>query len=783
MPVLVPRYRRARFAQTPVALVAIGLLHGTALAQDALPAPALQPSPMLRETIPSEQRDQLPTFVEGDRITGRTELDTSIQGNAQLRRGDTVIRADRLDYLQAEDLARARGNVRINRAGNVFEGPELEMRVEAFEGFFTQPSYSLLPNGAHGQAERIDFIDKDRSVVRNATYTTCEREPGPSWPAWILTARNIELDNETDTGFATGAVVRFYGVPILPVPALSFPLSDKRRSGLLPPTVGVDSRSGVELRQPYYWDIAPNRDATVTPTFMSKRGLDLGAEFRYLEPVYRGTLRTSWLGDDKLRERDRWAYSLRHEQVLGRNLVFPGGANLYLNLNRVSDDNYWRDFNGNVVPTLTERLLASDASVIWGAGPLGFTARALKWQTLQDVTAPITPPYDRLPQLQARYTRSELPGGLVSYVETDYTHFQADPLRTRQPDGERSYLMGQLSRPWQAPGWFITPRVQWHATQYQFDAPLAGSGRMAASRTVPTYSLDSGVVFERETRFGSRDLVQTLEPRAFYVYTPFRDQADLPNYDSGLNDFNFATVFTENEFGGHDRIADNNLLTLGLTSRLQEPSTGAELLRLGVAQRLRFKDQRVTLPGGTPAAERLSDLLLGATVNWSPRWTTDATVQYNPKTSRSERSTIGARYQPGPYRVLNVAYRLKREQSEQIDLGWQWPLQALWGTHESASTAGRWYSVGRLDVSLRERRVVDAIMGLEYDGCCWIGRVVLQRKQYETSSATSSIQFQLEFVGFTRLGTNVLGALRENIPRYQGLREQVTTPSRFTNYD
>ncbi|AEG94905.1 organic solvent tolerance protein precursor-like protein [Ramlibacter tataouinensis TTB310] len=758
-------------------------------AQQAPAELALQPSPRLRETFPPEVRGDLPTFVEGGNVSGRTGLETVIEGDAVLRRGDTIIRGDRLEYHQPEDLARARGNVRINKAGNTYEGPLLEMKVDAFQGFFDQPRYRFLRNGAYGQADRVDFIDNDRSVVRNATYTTCQREPESGWsPAWILTAERLNLDNESETGVAYNAALRFFGVPILPIPVLSFPLTDKRKSGFLPPTIGVDSVSGAEVTVPYYWNIAPNRDATFSPTVMSKRGLDLGGQFRYLENSYSGQLDANYLPDDQLRDRDRWSYHLRHDQA---GVAGVPGLGLNLNLNRVSDDNYWRDFTSRTTTagSLTERLLASDGVLSWGAGRFSMTARALKWQTLQDPQALIVPPYDRLPQLVGRYTRQELPGGFAAYAETDYTHFRSDRVLNNQPNAQRAYTLAQLSRPWQAPGWFVIPKLQLHATQYEFDAPLLANGRTSADRSVPTASLDGGLVFERDTALLGRNLIQTLEPRAFYVYTPFREQNFLPNYDSAYNDFNFATIYTENAFGGNDRIADNNLLTLGVSTRFLAQETGAELARFGIAQRLRFKDQRVVLPGTPPVTERLSDVLLGASLNWDPRWAFDSTVQYNPKTSRSIRSTIGARYNPGNYRVVSAAYRLQRGFSEQVDIGWQWPINDLWGDRGRdlgpgrGQGGGRWYSVGRVNVSLRERRVVDTIIGVEYDACCWIGRVLLERLQYSPNSSNKRILFQIEFIGFTRLGTNALGTLRDNIPRYQFLREQVDPPSRFTNYD
>lgn len=776
----------ARFALSPVALVVATLLQPAAgLAQPGEPSPRLRSTPQLREDIPPAARDGLPTFVEGDRIRGRTDFDTAVEGDAVLRRGDTVIRADKLEYNTPSDQARATGNVRINKAGNVYEGPLLELKVDAFEGFFNEPRYRFLRNDAYGQADRIDFIDDKRSIVRNATYTTCQRRPGPSWmPDWILRASTIRIDQEEETGQATGAVLSFFGVPILPVPAMSFPLSDKRKSGLLPPTIGLDNVSGLEYTQPYYWNIAPNRDATLYPTLMTKRGIDFAGEFRYLERNYNGTVRGNFLPNDRVRDRDRWGYTVEHAQTFAPPPRFGAGV-FRLNYNRVSDDDYWRDFSRNS-GSLTQRLLAGDAMLAWGVGDFAFLGRSLKWQTLQDPTAPIVPPYDRA-QLNGSWRRSQLPGGLEASVETDVSRFSSDPSKTLQPNGSRAYTLGQVSRPWQAPGWFFIPKAQLHATHYQLDTTF--NGQDSASRILPTLSLDSGLIFERSTSYFGRAFLQTLEPRAFYTYTPYRDQSRLPNYDAGLNDFNFATIYTENTFGGHDRIADNNLLTLGATTRLLDPDTGAEAAKFGVAQRVRFRDQNVTLPGGTPVSERLSDLLFGASVNLFPQWTVDTTVQYNPKTQRSIRSTVGARYSPGNYRVVSAAYRLQRDFSEQIDVGWQWPLNDLWGDKGTnlgpgmGEGEGRWYSVGRLNFSLRDRRLVDAVVGLEYDAGCWLGRIVVERLQAGSANSNKRVMFQLEFVGFTRLGSNALQTLRENIPRYQYLRQEVLPRSRFSNYD
>ena len=786
-----PTRRHRRFETVPATALALGMVVALQFGAARAQAPAageplrLRGSEMLQERIDPRGSRSLPVFVSGDRVSGRPGQETLIEGSAQLRRGATLIRADRLEYSQTEAMARASGNVRINLGGSVFEGPALEINVETFAGSMQAPRYQFLRNQGQGEAERVDFVDDRRAVVRNASYSTCTRQPGPSWmPDWILRAASIRIDTEANEGVAEGALLSFKGFPLLPIPAISFPLSDDRKSGFLPPSVGLDNQSGLDISLPYYWNIAPNRDATLIPNLMSKRGVDLGAEFRYLESAYRGALRLNVMPNDSLRDRSRWGVSYVHDADLGAQFSSTSLARLNLKLNRVSDDNYWRDFP-RASGALTQRLLANDATLAWADGPLQLNLRAQKWQTLQDPTAPITPPYDRIPQLSARYQKV-LPGRIDLSLSADYTRFEADPAVTLQPNGQRGLVLAQASRTWGGPGWFITPKMQWHASNYQFDAPLTNGAR-SANRVVPTLSLDSGLIFEREAVYFGKSVKQTLEPRAIWVSTPFRDQSLLPVYDSAANDFNFATIYSENDFGGHDRISDSRLLTLGLSSRWIDPGTGAQLAWVGAAQRFLFEDQNVTLPGTAPVLAGVSDLLLGASINWNPQWSLDSTLQYNAKSGASERFTLGTRYNPGNYRVFGATYRLQRNASEQIDLNWQWPLNDPRDDKGKDIGAGqgegRWYSVGRINYSLRDGKLLDSLLGFEYDAGCWIGRVVLERLQNSQASVNKRILFQLELVGFSRLGPSPLARLRESIPRYRDLREQTTTPSRFGNYD
>ena len=781
-----------RYFHRAGAWLALGWVLGAAAQQPGL---GLRMSPQLIEKPTPESELEAPAFVSGERISGQTDVSLSVDGQAQLRRGPTVVRAARIDLEEGSQNLKASGPVRLSRSGHVFTGDELMLRIDSFEGYFSKPQFRFL-SGGQGRAERFEFLGDQRMSAVSASYTTCERDNEASWrPAWEFTADRLDFDFDAEVGQAQHMRLRFYDTTILAWPGtVSFPLSDKRKSGLLPPTYALDTTGGLTLSAPYYFNIAPNYDATLTPTLMSKRGLDLGSELRYLERSDRGSLRLNLMPQDRINQRERWSYSLQHTGRWSEGL--PGALNYNLNLNRVSDDDYWRDFPRQS-KALTQRLLPADLGLSWSQGPFQASLRALQWQTLQDPLSPIVPPYDRLPQLVLRHGSSTLSplGPLETSLETDFTRFSALRSLTSQTNADRFYARGQLSSPWVWPAGYITPKLQIHATQYSFAENWRGTN--AASRVLPTFSLDTGLVFERQAQWFGRGFIQTLEPRAFYVHTPFRDQSRLPNYDSAENSFSFATLFTENNFVGNDRIADANLLTLGLSSRFLVPETGAETLRLGMAQRIRFADQLVTLDGSAPPvnAERISDLMLGATVNASQAWALDLVTQYNPKRGESQRSSISSRYHPSPYRVLSAAYRVQRPVttgdtgSQQFDVGWQWPVNDLWGDKGQDLGPGRgqggqrWYSVGRLNYSATDGRLVDGVLGLEYDGCCWIARAVLQRSFSGLARANTQIMLQLELVGFSRIGNNPLGTLKNNIARYQFLRDQVSPPSRYANYD
>ncbi len=753
---------------------AAALLCGAAAAAD--PPLTLRATEAL-EPVAGAAAQQRAIVLRADRLRLRPDLDAEAQGRVEFRRAGTVIEADRLFYDIAEDLATATGQVRIRTPLGRYSGTALTLKVQRFDGSFQSPSYEFPQLGAGGRAQRVDFIDEAHASAVDARYSSCPRDASAD-PDWLLQADRVSVDLETNTGRAEGAVLRFLGVPILGAPVLSFPLSDDRKSGWLPPTLVMGSRNGLSVSVPYYWNIAPNRDATFTPVFYSRLGLGLDTELRFLQASDAGRLLWHWLPNDRVANRSRSAWRYEHDGE------WSGGTVYQARLLRASDNDYWKDFPASL-QSVTPRLLSSTVGIErpltlrWGEG-LAY-ARVQRWQVLQSTLAAdrISAPYQRSPQLGLQFA-PRLPSGLRAELETELNRFDlaSDSLAgsasaTPAATGWRWHGLARLARRFGDSAMWLEPRLHLAAAAYQLDQRAPTQPRNA-QRVVPTASVDAGLSFERADSWFGRPQHQLLEPRLLYVRTPYRDQSALPLFDSAERDFNSVSIYAENPFIGSDRVADADMLTAGVSSRWVDDRSGAETLRLGLAQRVRFKPQRVVLdPATGPLNQRLSNLLLdGATSLFEP-WHFDAAVEFNPDSSRVERSVLGTRWSPGPYRTLSLGYRLARDLSEQVELGWQWPVWKGSGRPVGAAggCGGTLYAVGRINHSLRDGRLVDALVGAEYDAGCWIGRVVARRTSTGTNQASTQLMFQIEFTGLSRIGASPLQALKDNIPGYRLLRD------------
>jgi LPS-assembly protein len=701
-----------------------------------------------------------PMTVQAETIGGRPERELTLERDVEIVRDQTKVNTDSACFRQVENEVEATGNVRMVRFGDIYTGDKLRLNLDTGQGYVLNPTYKLKVNNGQGKAERVDFISEDVADVVSGTYSTCE---GPD-PDWYLKSSTLNLDTGRDVGTGTATIVYFKDVPILGTPALTFSLSGARRSGWLPPTPGYGSNGGFELLVPYYVNIAPNRDLTLYPKYIGRRGLQLGADARYIGEndlgYYSGETKVEYLPDDNQTHTDRYKVDSKYTQQVGKNLSFGWDVKV------ASDDAYPDDFS-NTAASSVDRQLLRELRTDYRSEFWSLTARADNYQVLQDpdaVTDPslyVSRPYDRLPAINLHAARYDV-GGFDWSLDAEATRFW-HPTLVR---GDRIVVAPQVSFPIIQPSYYITPKLMLNAAAYQLDnnaVTNASFSDRTLSRAIPTFSVDSGMVFERDAKLAGKEVTQTLEPRLFYVYTPYRDQTDFPNFDTAAATFNMAQLFSENRFVGSDRIADANQLTAAVVSRFLDPN-GAELLRLTFGQRFYFADQRVQLTSTTPVNDTRSDILLAATGRISENWTFDSAAEYNQGDRQMETQNYSFMWKPADKKVLNMAYRYQRDSFKNIELSSQWPLSQ------------RLYGVGRVSYSALDKRVLESLAGLEYKGSCWVFRMGSQRIVTSANKSTTSVFFQLELTGLSQvgLGINSLETLKKTIPGYQALN--VTNP-------
>lgn len=697
-------------------------------------------------SAPGKSLEEPPIFIRAMTIKGHQDQETDAEGDVELRREGQVLYSDWLRYNQPTDEAHGIGHVRVERQGDVLQGDELKLKLKANEGNLTNPTYQISrPKSkikGRGDGTELIFAGEGHYKLKKASFTTCELGQDD----WFIRVRDLDLNRSTNIGTARNATIEFKGVPILYTPWMTFPLSDERKSGFLTPSFGSTGKGGFEFTQPYYFNIAPNYDATFSPRLIARRGLQLNNEFRYLQPTYSGELGIEYLPNDRAANRDRYLGSLRHRQAF-----LPGLAGS-LDLNKVSDDFYFQDLSTRVANT-SARNLPQQGELTYGNGPWSFLGRVQRFQTLQDPNAPIVPPYFRLPQLQANYHNLDLYGFDILGT-SEYVNFRHPTL----PNGRRFIVYPGISYPFISDYGYITPKIGVHATRYQLDTPLAAGVPTTIQRTLPIFSIDSGVTFEREFAFAGLNLTQTLEPRIYYVRIPYRDQSAIPNFDTTEVDLNFAQIFGENRFSGADRINDANQATVGVTSRFIETATGVERLRAAVAQRYYFADQRVTLTSPPPNT-RSSDILAALSGQINRNWWLDTGIQYNPNLNQGEKFNVAARYAPEPGKVLNFAYRFTRASVKQVDVSTEWPLTS------------RWSLLGRINYSIPDKKMLEGLAGLEYNAGCWAFRSVIHRFVSNLGVDTNAVFFQLELNGVSRIGSNPLEVLKQSIYGYTKTNE------------
>jgi LPS-assembly protein len=685
------------------------------------------PKPALPATDPATDPADEPIIIESDDKDFHFDVNGNavLSGNVEMRQGNRRIRADHLEYDAANQRFKLEGAVE-------FSDPQLIVRGNsgtyspALGAQFEGTQFELPERNARGAARSMQVGEDGKITLEDVSFSTCPVTD----MAWQMKSSRIVLDTRARNGTGRGTSVEFKDVPIVYLPWISFPIGPQRKSGFLFPNIGGSSRNGLQVEAPYYWNIRPNVDFTAQPIYYGKRGVDLGGELRFLTERQRGSLTFNYLPGDEIADRDRSRLQLKHVAEL------PGDWRFRIDATDVSDSNYFEDFaqgpEGTSVP-FTERL----AEATYRDEHWNVRAQIQDFQTIDEDLADTDRPYARTPRVLASGDWNLGLGGVDYGFDAEFVNFE----RSLGVTGWRLDVAPRAGFDWSAPGFFVRPSAGFRYTQYSLNDNAPGTAD-TPTRSLPFASLDAGLVFERDAGSHGQRRV-TLEPRALYLYTPYRNQDELPLFDTGLPDLNLVQLFRSNRYVGADRVNDANQMAFGLTSRLFNAQSGAQYLAASVGQIYYFEKPRVVLPDEPVATRDTSDFVAQVSLSAYKNWNVEAGLQWNPEDRRSERSQFRLQYRPDGERVLNLAYRLQRDRLEQAEVSGAWPI------------GKRWNAYGRAVYSLRDNSILERFAGFEYRACCWRLRAVA-RRYISSREGTQETGFylQLELNGLASVGNS-----------------------------
>jgi LPS-assembly protein len=707
-------------------------------------SPSPPASPAENSSVPAADA---PAYLSADYGEGKLNDIYTLKGHVSIKRGPQSMSADKAVYDDNSGMVDATGNVRFQQGGLITEGAAAHFNLNTGTGEFDAARYQFLEQHASGRADAVIRESSDVTKLHHATYTTCD----PNKVDWELRARDITLHHDEAVGEAYNVTLRFKDVPFFYFPYVNFPLSDQRKTGVLAPTLGYSHSTRLDVAVPFYWNIAPNRDATITPRLIETRGLLTKGDFRYLTQDSTGEIRAGYLPDDKVYGAGRGDLSIQHKTQLDPHW------NTNIDASYASDYRYLADL-GNSLATASTTQLERRMDVNYGGNYTSFLARVQGYQVLDPTLAVSARPYERLPQLVFATATPTHPFGVTYRIDGEYVRFERESSLT----GTRLNLTPSLAWPLETQGYFFTPKISVNHTQYQLSGEAPGLAD-DPSRTVPMYSIDTGLYLERETSIAKHSFLQTLEPRLYYLRVPYRDQSNLPLFDTGTYDFSFSQLFRDNRFSGADRIGDADQLSVAVTSRLLDENSGREWLSGSLGQIIYMRDRQVTL-GIPPQTRQTSDFVAEATTHFSEHWSSNLDLQSNPDRQQVDQGDIQIQYHLDDRRIFNAGYRFLGSQIDnpslpplnQTDISFLWRLNP------------HWQAVGRWNYSLRDRISLETLAGIQYESCCWTLSAISRRYVSSISGDSSqSFYIQMDLKGLTNIGNSVEDILKNDILGYR----------------
>jgi len=727
----------------------------------------------------SSDPDAFPIEALGER--GFYDMDGRVEmfGDVRIVQGNRAVRAAQAQFDDQTGDGSAEGGVLLLEPGTVLQGQRGLVDFGSGAAELEDVQFVLLDNAFRGRARTLAQDGAGDLTMLDGGLTRCE----PGHGGWWISASRLHVEEDAVFGSARNAVMRVGPVPVFYTPYIRFPVSDARQSGWLFPNIEFSDEDGLDFSMPYYLNLAPNYDATLTPRYVEERGPALEGQFRHLSRGQETTMTAAILHDDdqfdgtferddfeELRERgevagefeteDRWLYAMNHDGAFGPWRTFVDYA-------AVSDRDYFRDLGSDI--GVSSRIeLERVGGFEYASGGLLARVWAQRFQRLDEIRVD---PIQRLPQIDLSYSRAVL-GPLEASVSAQFTTF------TRDNDelsgltaavGDRTHLEQRLTLPLTAPWGFLTLSGGVRHTQYALRDMPEGLDA-TPDRTLTLGSAHGGLVFERDLEVFGTGVIQTLEPELFYLYQGFEDQSELPRFDATRLDFGFEQLFRDNRFAGLDRIGDANQLSVGVTTRFVDPASGREYLRASLGEIVFFEDREVTLAGPPSEDDRdgNSDLAGELQGTLSRHWRLGGDVVWDHEQARAEEAGARLQYRRDNRHVVNLGYRRRIESDiDQSDFSLYWAVSR------------RWAVMGRWNFDFAEDRTIEGFGGIEYNDCCWRIRVMARRfldsptaGDLDDVDVDEGIFLQIVFKGLAGFGSKIDSVLQRGIP---GFRSEAVT--------
>ncbi len=687
------------------------------------PADFISNQPKFISSTTDDQR----VHITADSARVDSDAVTYFEGEVRAQQANRLLEADKVRYDRTTEDVKATGNIVYSIDNARVTGDAIEFNLNTTQGKVFNAEYFTGSVNGRGHAEVIDIKSKTLLELNSATYTTCP----PDAEAWKLNSSNISLNNESHQGSATNVVLRLAKIPIFYFPYFRFPIGEERLSGFLYPGLAVSNKHGTEITLPYYWNIAPSMDATITMRNMTRRGLMLENEFRYLTRSGFGEIEVNYLPDDKLFNDDRAEYSWIYSGAPS------AGWSTAVDYRSVSDTEYINDFSNNLANSSITHL-NRQATLAYNHENFVFSGLVQNYQRISGEQ-----PYARAPQLTLNSRFTNIDNQLNYDVNSEYVYF--DHSDSAKVIGDRIVINPFISYPIQTdPGFFI-PKLSLHHLQYNLDQLGAPTDNKTPSATVPIFSTDMGVFFERDTGFAGTELLHTLEPRLFYLYAPNVDQSELPVFDTALTTFSQSLFYAENRFSGKDRIGDSNQLTASLTTRFYRQDNGTEVFNAAIGQIIYFRDRLVTLPGGTADTTDRSSYITSLSLTPDPKIKITSEFHFDSEFEHTEVSNSRVSYQAGPDSVINYDYRFRRNELRTQGISFAWRINPGWRVF------------GGYETDIENDRRLEDFFGIHYDNCCWAVRILgheyFDKLEAGTARYESAIWFELELKGLSSIGS------------------------------